>query len=213
MDLLHTFTLADVSREHRRSYPDRLAVVDGATRLTWPQFDDRVNRLANAFRADGVRTGDVVLWMGQNSHRVLECLAAAAKLGAVCGIVNWRQSADEMAFVIDDAGAAVTIWQDAEVGDTARAARERSGSPGHWLRHDTGADDPEGYESFLATGSAEDPDLEVDPAAPVLMLYTAAFTGRPNGALLGQQAIITQSLMMANLQRIDAGYVYLNCGP
>ena len=127
MDLLHTFSLADVPREHRRSYPDRPAVVDGDTRLTWPQFDDRVNRLANALSAEGVGPGDVVLWMGQNSHRVLECLAAAAKLGAVCGIVNWRQSADEMAFVIADAGAAVTIWQEAEVGDTVRAARERAG--------------------------------------------------------------------------------------
>ena len=151
--------------------------------------------------------------MGQNSYRVLECLAAAAKIGAVCGIVNWRQSADEMAFVIGDAGAAVTIWQDAEVGDTVRAARERAGSPGRWLRHDTAADDPDSYEAFLATGSPDDPGLEIDPATAVLMLYTAAFTGTPNGALLSQQAIVTQSLMMANLQRVDAGYVYLNCGP
>ena len=45
------------------------------------------------------------------------------------------------------------------------------------------------------------------------MLYTAAFTGTPNGALLSQQAILAQSLMMANLQRVDADYVYLNCGP
>ena len=213
MDLLHTFSLADVSREHRRSYPDGLAVVDGDVRLTWPQFDDRVNRLANALRAAGIGPGEVVLWMGQNSHRVLECLAAAAKLGAVCGIVNWRQSADELAFVIGDADAAVTIWQDAEVGDTVRAARERAGSPGRWLRHDTGADDPDSYEAFLASGSADDPAVDVDPSAAVLMLYTAAFTGTPNGALLGQQAVLTQSLMMANLQRVDAGYVYLNCGP
>jgi acyl-CoA synthetase (AMP-forming)/AMP-acid ligase II len=213
MDLLHTFSLADVPREHRRSYPDRPAVVDGDVRLTWPEFDDRVNRLANALLGSGVDAGDVVLWMGQNSYRVLECLAAAAKIGAVCGIVNWRQSADELAFVIGDAGAAVTVWQDAEVGDTVRAAREQSGSPGRWLRHDTTPDDAEGYEAFLAGGRPEDPGVEIDPAAAVLMLYTAAFTGTPNGALLSQQAIVTQSLMMANLQRVDAGYVYLNCGP
>ncbi len=216
MDLLHTFSLADVSREHRRSYPDRPAVVDGSTRLTWPQFDDRVNQLANALRVEGVGAGDVVLWMGQNSYRILECLGAAAKLGAVCGIVNWRQSADEMAFVIADTDAAVTIWQEAEVGDTVRAARDRSGSPGRWLRHDTdagGADGTDSYEAFLATGSTDDPALDVDPAAAALMLYTAAFTGTPNGALLSQQAIINQSLIMANLQRVDAGYTYLNCGP
>ena len=45
------------------------------------------------------------------------------------------------------------------------------------------------------------------------MLYTAAFTGTPNGALLSQAAVLTQSLIMANLQRVDAGYTYLNCGP
>ena len=213
MDLLHTFSLADVAREHRRSYPDRPAVVDGDVRLTWPQFDDRVNQLANALTGAGVGPGDVVLWMGQNSYRILECLAAAAKLGAVCGIVNWRQSADEMAFVIADAGAAVTIWQEAEVGETVRAARERSGSPGRWLRHDTDADDPDGYEAFLATGGTDDPALEADPGNAVLMLYTAAFTGTPNGALLSQAAVLTQSLIMANLQRVDAGYTYLNCGP
>jgi acyl-CoA synthetase (AMP-forming)/AMP-acid ligase II len=213
MDLLHTFSLADVAREHRRSYPDRPAVVDGDARLTWPQFDDRVNQLANALTGEGVGPGDVVLWMGQNSHRILECLAAAAKLGAVCGIVNWRQSVDEMAFVIADAGAAVTIWQESEVGETVRGARERSGSPGRWLRHDGDPGDPDGYETFLATGSTTDPEGEVDPGAAVLMLYTAAFTGTPNGALLSQAAVLTQSLIMANLQRVDAGYTYLNCGP
>jgi long-chain acyl-CoA synthetase len=216
MDLLHTFSLADVSREHRRGYPDRLAVIDGDVRHTWPEFDDRANRLANALTAQGVGPGDVVLWLGQNSHRVLECLAAAAKLGAVCGIVNWRQSADELAFVIGDACAAVTIWQESEVGDTVRAARAQAGSPGRWLRHDTGpedTDDPDSYESFLAGGSPDDPDLEVEPGAGVLMLYTAAFTGTPNGAVLSQQAVLVQSLVMANLQRVDAGYTYLNCGP
>ena len=46
MDALHAFSLADVPREHRRSYPSRVAVVDGETRLTWPEHDERVNRLA-----------------------------------------------------------------------------------------------------------------------------------------------------------------------
>lgn len=222
MDPLHSFSLADVSGEHRRNYPQRTAMVDGEVRLTWPQFDDRANRLANALSAIGVGRGDVVLWLGQNSFRILELLAAVAKIGAVCGIVNWRQTADELAFVIDDVGALVVVWQDADIGDTVRAARAKAatGDTGRWLRHDAPADDPESYEAFLVEGpddpaSAADDDAQagVDPSAPVLLLYTAAFTGSPSGALLTQQAVLTQSLVMANLQRIDAGYRYLNCGP
>ena len=213
IDRLHTFSLADVPREHRRSYPDRPAVVDGNLRLMWPEHDDRTNRLARALQADGVGRSDVVLWTGQNSHRILECLAAVAKIGAVLCVVNWRQSADELAFVLGDADAKVVIWQEEEVGPAVRAAREASGAGGRWLRHDGGPADPDGYEAFLSSGSPEDPGLDIDPADPVLMLYTAAFLGTPNGALLSHDAVLVQSLMMANLQRIDATYSYLNSGP
>jgi acyl-CoA synthetase (AMP-forming)/AMP-acid ligase II len=47
----------------------------------------------------------------------------------------------------------------------------------------------------------------------VLMLYTAAFTGKPAGALLSHRACVTQGALIGSIQGIDADYVYLNCGP
>ncbi len=211
IDLLHALTLGDVLAEHRRSYPQRTAVVDGAVRLTWPELDDRVNRLASALTAHGVHQGDRLLWLGQNSWRLLELLLAAARTGTVCVPANWRQSADELAWVVADADPAVTVWQEGEIGEAARAAREQAGAPGLWLQHD--ADGDGSYEAFLAGGDVAGVDLEVDPAWPVLMLYTAAFTGKPNGALLSHWAVLVQDLVMGNLQRVDSSYVYLNSGP
>src|SRR3954463_7746003 len=190
-------TLGDVLRENRRSHPLRTAIIDGDLRLTWPEFDDRVNRLANALRADlDVAAGDRILWLGQNSFRLLESLLAAAKLGAVFCPANWRQSPDEFAFVIDDTKAKVVIWQEEEVGESVRAGRDlaASGADGRWLQHD--ADGADSYEAFVARGSANDPGLVVDPASAVLQLYTAAFTGRPNGALLSHWAVLVQDLVM-----------------
>lgn len=222
-DDLHRYTLADTFREHRRNYPQRPATVDGtgdtAVRLTWPELDDRINRLCSALTDTGVNRGDVVLWAGQNSHRIIECLGAAAKLGAICCVANWRQSADELATMLADSAPSVVIWQEAEVGDTVRDARRRGGAAqARWLQHDASDDDPDGYEAFLSAGAAIDPQDRTEPVQPhlsdpVLMLYTAAFTGTPNGALLSHHALLIQSLMMANLQRIDAGYRYLNSGP
>ena len=117
MDALRQHTLGDTLREHARSRPDTLGAVDGATRLTYPALDERVNRLASALRATGFGSGDRVLWVGQNSFRLLECLLAAAKVGGVCCPVNWRQSPDELAFVIDDVAPTLVVWQAAEVGD------------------------------------------------------------------------------------------------
>jgi long-chain acyl-CoA synthetase len=215
---LHRFTLADTFREHRRSRPQEIAAVDGDLRFTWPELDDRINRLCDALRREGVGPGDVVLWAGQNSVRILECLGAAAKVGAVCCVANWRQSADELAHLLTDATPKVVVWQEAEVGEAVRAARERAGAGARWLRHDGPDDDPDGYEAFLLAGEPVDPESWIHPprvseADPVLMLYTAAFTGTPRGALLSHAAVMVQGLMMANLQHIDPDYRYLNCGP
>jgi long-chain acyl-CoA synthetase len=213
VDVLHSTGLGDLLREHRRSWPQQTAVVDGAVRLTYPELDDRVNRIVAALAGAGVSPGDRVLWLGQNSFRIVELLFAAAKLGAILCPANWRQTADEMAFVLDDLDPKVVVWQDAEIGETVQRARRAFG-PGRarWIQHD--GDGEESYEGFVAAvGHATDPDRTIDPASAVLCLYTAAFEGRPNGALLSHTALIGQGLIIGRLSEIDSTSVYLNCGP
>ncbi|MEZ5142385.1 MAG: AMP-binding protein [Acidimicrobiales bacterium] len=213
MDLRHRLTVGDVAREHRRSRPVGTAVVDGDVRLTWPAFDDRTNRLAAALLAEGVEAGDRLLWLGQNSFRVLELLVGAAKTGAVLCPANWRQSANELAFVLDDLDPRLVVWQQERIGEAVAEARARAGDGrARWLRHDTDEGDPDGYEAFLADDDS-DAEVPVDPASPVLLLYTAAFTGRPSGALLSHTALLVQGLVTALLQEISDRYVYLNSGP
>ena len=213
MTALHTLTLADVLRDHARSWPDRTAAVCDDARLTWPQLDERVSRLANLLSGHGTGPGDRVLWLGQNCHRLVEGLLACAKIGAVFCPANWRQSADELAYVITDSAPRVVIWQDEEVGEAVRAAREIAGGDAVWIQHDAGADDSAGYEAALAATPADDPDHDVDGADPVMMMYTAAFEGRPRGALLSHAGLLHQGLAIALIQGIDPGYTYLNCGP
>jgi acyl-CoA synthetase (AMP-forming)/AMP-acid ligase II len=212
MDALHALTLGDVLREHARTSPQRTALVCGDDRHTWPQFDERVNRLANALAAKGFVAGDRILWLGQNCHRVLEGLLAAAKLGGMFCAANWRQSAAELAFVIDDLDPHTIVWQDAEVGGGVRDARQRSTSKARWLQHDGPGSGSE-YESALATAPAGDPAVDVDPSSALLLMYTAAFAGRPNAAMLSHTAIVSQDLVIAMLQEVDNAHVYLNCGP
>jgi len=181
---VRNLSFGDVLREHRRRYGDRTALVDGAIRLTWTESDDRVNRLANALSARGVGAGDRVLWLGQNSVRIWELLGAAAKLGAMVCPAYWRWSTEETAFAIDDFEPKVVIWQDEEIGETVAAARERAekAAGAIWLQHD--ADGADSYETFLATGEATDPGLDVDPDSALLVIYTAAIDGRPCGSML-----------------------------
>ena len=204
-------TLADVLRSHARARPDRLAFADGDVQLTWSAANRRVDRVAHALRRAGVGRDDRVLWLGQNSFRLQELLLACCKIGASFCPANWRQQPDELAFVIDDLAPAVVVWQEAEVGETVLAGRDSAGHDrARWIGHDTGE-----YEEWLAAipDGVDDPDADGEDDAPLLLIYTAAFDGRPNAAMLPSRALIAQGLLMAPWSGIDDSYVFLNSGP
>jgi len=209
--LIRMHGLGDVLREHHRSRPQLLAAVDGAQRLTWPQLDARVNRLANVLREQGVGPGGRILWLGQNSHRVLEGLLAAAKLGALFCPANWRLSSAEMHHVLTDFEPSVVLWQAAEIGEQIAAARCLDTQERLWIQHDSDAGD--GYEGRLAKAVEDDQEFPVPGDTPLLALYTAAFDGQPNAALLSHSALISQALLLAYSQSINPTTVFLNSGP
>ena len=157
-----------------------------------------------------------MLWLGQNSFRLQELLLACSKLGAMFCPANWRQGADELAFVIDDLEPRVIVGQQAEVGDAISAARDRASSAARarWLWHDVD-DGPDAYEAFVAGSGidADDPDLDGASDDALLLVYTAAFTGRPNAAMLSSRALLAQGTLMAPWQGFDEHTVFLNSGP
>jgi acyl-CoA synthetase (AMP-forming)/AMP-acid ligase II len=210
-DLLHDLTVGDVLAEHRRSRPRKVAVVCGEVRLTYPELEERTRRLANAFGKLGVERSSTVMWIGQNCHRLLECYLACARLGAVFCPANWRSSAEELVVLLDDCRPSVVVWQETEIGATVRKARAAWQGKATWLAQDLRG--PDGYEELLSSGSPEETSREVDPDWPVLQLYTAAFGGSPNGALLAHRAILSQDLVVAMVQQITDETVYLNSGP
>jgi acyl-CoA synthetase (AMP-forming)/AMP-acid ligase II len=190
-------TFYRLSGQQALSFPGRTAFVSQSQRLGFDESHARAVRAGNMLAALGVGEGDRVLWLGQNSHRVFELLIACSQLGAALCVANWRQSAAELSFVIDDIQAKVAFWQDEEVGAVTTEARAISRHVSAWVRSD--ADDAEGYEGLLAAASAE-PGAEtaIPPSdRALLILYSAAFDGRPNGAQLSETGLFLQMLMHA----------------
>ncbi|MGN9782048.1 AMP-binding protein [Nonomuraea sp. ZG12] len=202
----HSLSLSDVLAEHARSRPQVTAAVDGDVRLTYPDLDARVTRLADALSTRGVAAGDRVLWLGQNSHAVLELLLACSRLGAVFCPANWRQSEDELRFILDDLAPAAVIWQPSE--STTPLHTAATGAPGAavWVRAG------EEYEALVAGGALRD-FPQVEDGEPTLALYTAAFGGRPNAALLSSAALLAHSMSLMVVRQMEPGFIFLNNGP
>src|SRR5271166_979418 len=68
---------------HARYRPNHIAVVVEDCRLSFREFNGRVNRLANVFLSLGVKKGDKVATILPNCLSLLETYWAVAKIGAV----------------------------------------------------------------------------------------------------------------------------------
>lgn len=210
-NLVHDLTLSDICSEHRRRYPHTLAVIDGVKRYTWTELDDRVIRAVNVLRSHGVGRGDRVLWAAQSSSRFLELMLACARIGAMICPANWRQSAAEFAFVVEDFDPKVVFWQSEEIGEQVLGARGLVSSQAVWINHDS--HDEHGYEHLLSQASSGDVEVDVDPHDPLLVIYTAAHSGRPAGSMLSHRNLISMALQTARVSEVTEESVFVNSGP
>ena len=116
------------------THPDKLAVVedlpDGTIRhWSYAEFEANACRLARVLIAEGVGAKDRVIWCGQNSPWVVARMAAARKLGAVAVPLNYRLTAEEAAYVVDNSDAAVAFLMQSWPSPRAPNTGFRCGAP------------------------------------------------------------------------------------
>ena len=86
-----------------RSAPDQEIVYADQRRLTYRELEQRVNRLAGALAAQGVKPGDTVAVMDWDTHRYLEAFFAIPMMGAVLHTVNVRLSPEQILYTLNHA--------------------------------------------------------------------------------------------------------------
>jgi acyl-CoA synthetase (AMP-forming)/AMP-acid ligase II len=209
----------DLLAGHAQNTPDRVAIVDGETSITYGDLNRTVNRLANGLRALGVRPDDRAVWCGANSVPVITFLHAARKIGLVAVPLAYRFTAEEMQYVIDNSDA-VLVVVDAEQAERVAAVRERIpkvrhvvvfGGPAFEGAH-SWDDVVAGADGDGLSGDAE-PPTGGDATAGATMIYTSGTTGKPKGAL---RTSTDPGLVMALLQelRLRPGEeVHITSGP
>src|SRR5690242_13333591 len=81
--------------------PNAEAVVDGETRFTYAQWGRRMAGLASGLRNLGLRSGEIVASIGQNTFRHLECWVGIPAVGLVLNDLNYRLAVPELEFIIN----------------------------------------------------------------------------------------------------------------
>jgi fatty-acyl-CoA synthase len=177
------WNLADVWEAVADAVPDRTALVQGARRTTWQQFDERAARLASALGELGIGPGAKVAFYLFNSSEYLEVELATFKARAVHVNVNYRYLDDELAYLLDNADAEILFFH-GELAERVAAVRDRCPALRAVVQIDDGSPPLEGalrYEDLIAE---HEPAPRIERSGDDLwFVYTGGTTGMPKGVM------------------------------
>ncbi len=172
--------------------PERTAVIFEEKETLYGEFGDRVRRQANLFRLAGVCVGDRVGYLGFNHPALLATMFAAQALGAIFVPLNFRLTAEELTFIINDAGVHSLVADD-QLRDVIEPAR-----PNLCCRHYFSSEsEAEGWRHLDAERAVAEPLAEavsVDQHDVAIIMYTSGTTGLPKGAMLTHGNILWNNI-------------------
>src|SRR3954453_13475427 len=104
---------------HAKRAPDRCALKYRGEDISYVEFDRRIGRVGGWLATHGISAGDIVAVLMKNSTAFLELVFATSHIGAVLLPINYRLSADEVGYIIGNAGARVLIVDEELAGIAA----------------------------------------------------------------------------------------------
>jgi 2-furoate---CoA ligase len=168
LDLGRTF-LAAVERS-----PEALAIVDGAARLSYAQWQREIGRVAGGLGALGLRRGDRLAIVLHNRLEMATLHWACQLAGIVATPLNWRLKAAELDYCLGDSGARAIVFD-------AVAAAAIAGAAAAGAVPRIALDGASGGTCRFADLAGPAPEPQARPEDLSLLLYTSGTTGRPKG--------------------------------
>jgi fatty-acyl-CoA synthase len=168
---------------HKEKNPDKLVVISNDKRFTYREFNFRVNKLANALLDNGVRKGDRINTLLFNTSEQLETMFACAKIGAIFVPINYRLSAKEVVYIIQDSSSSHLVY-DEKLANLVSEVRTNELNVREYIFVGNESCNDINYEDYICEASDCEPDFPIDLEDVHMMMYTSGTTGRPKGAML-----------------------------
>ena len=155
------------------SRPDAAAVILGDEAMTYAQWNDAADRVAESLAELGLARGDRIGMRFRLGFEWFVLQRALQKLGVAQVAVNWKLTPDEAAYIVSDSGAKGLFcddpdpsgWDALDVGLLVTVGQEPGG---------LGV----GYADLTASATAT---KRFGPLRPDMVLYTSGTTGAPRG--------------------------------
>jgi len=176
--------IGDALYWHATYTPNKIAIISSLGDQTYAQLWSRVCRLSNALAGLGLRPGDRIALLMQNSSRYIEVYQAAALMGLAVVPLNFRFVPTEIEYVVNHAGARALVF-DAALADTVNPLRTvlPSAASRYIVTDGDGTSTTHSYEALIASASEAPPPEPADLSACYFQGYTSGTTGFPKGCV------------------------------
>jgi fatty-acyl-CoA synthase len=215
-----TLALELERRSAHRSQAARPFLLHADQQFDYEEANRIVNRIAHAYRAAGVRKGDVLALLMENRPEFVWHYLAAGKLGVVVALVNTRARGDGLAHALSACGAThMTVGSECLPAFLAVRDRVADELIGRCLVDEgeiPATRDTAGLERFVPSTTSTDPPETAghtlgDTGAYV---FTSGTTGLPKAAVMSYQRLTTIGRVIGALAwRPERGDVIYNCLP
>jgi long-subunit acyl-CoA synthetase (AMP-forming) len=171
-----------------RSDTVALRTIKDGVSITFGEYADRVRRIAAGLHELGVRRGDTVAFMLTNRPEFHLLDTAVMHLGAAAFSVYNTSSAEQIAYLLDNAGNRVLVFE-AAFRDRVLDAVKQGGVVEHLIALDGAAGEEIPVSDLEAADPQPDFDFEatwraVQSTDVLTLIYTSGTTGPPKGVQL-----------------------------
>ena len=210
---LYDFTFYDLIDRNAGCFGDQLAWFEADTgkSITFIEVKEMIDRLAFGLQTIGIKKGDRIGILGKNCLEYFLLYSAAAALGAILLPVNWRLSAEEIKYNLNDCAPEV-LFLDTEFQDLVKGLKSDLFSVKSYYMFKDQNDIFLGFNDLMnKTGQFEAED--VSQSDGFVIIHTAAVGGRPRGALLSHGNLLCAGLHLNYCFHLTEKDVHLNFLP
>ena len=184
MDYAYEMTWGKALVRSRRQYPDKIAVQDDRGKLTYRQFNERVNRLANALRGMKLKKNDRLATLSGNCLELMEIYLAALKIGVIPCPLDVRGLLEDQVVEMALVKPVALAFHPDLAGRAAEIIEKTSNEIQLLVLGGSGGSALSSTEQLIGQGSSEEPVADIHGDDIAFILFTGGTTGRPKGVML-----------------------------